>query len=120
MGELAMRPVDRAPPLCDVEDRADLSGQDAMGRVPARRPIHQRARPTTSAPPAVHPVIGDLPQRARPAMREPVCDGVINRLEDQLLDLGGDPRRERSTQPQPDFPRITANSIACALTASVN
>jgi hypothetical protein len=68
----------------------------------------------------VHPVIGDLPQRAHPPVGEPLRDSVIDALEDQLLDFGGDPRRERSAQSQPDFPRITASSIACALTASVS
>jgi hypothetical protein len=68
----------------------------------------------------VDPIVGHLPQRAHPGLTEAVSDSIIDRLEDQLLDLGGDSRRERSAQPQPDFPRITASSIAWALTASVN
>jgi hypothetical protein len=65
-----------------------------------------------SGTPPVHPVIGHAPQRAHPRVREALRDGVVDGLEDQLLDLGGDSRRERSAQPQPDFPRITASSIA--------
>jgi hypothetical protein len=68
----------------------------------------------------VHPVIGDLPQRAHPGVREPGGDRVVDRLEDQFFDFGGDPRRDRSVQSQPDFPRTTASSIACAVIAWVN
>jgi len=47
-------------------------------------------------------------------------DRVIDGLQHQFLHLGGDPRRNRTRQPQPDFPRTTASSIACAVTAWVN
>ena len=120
VGELAVGPVDRTPPLGDVQDGVDLAGQDAVHRVPARGPVHQGAQVPAPGPPPMHPIVGDLPQRTDPVVRQPVGDRVIDGLEDQLLDFGGDSRRERSAQPQPDFPRITASSIACALIASVN
>lgn len=91
-----------------------------MHRVPTRRSVDQRPVLAAAGPPPVHPIVAHLPQRTHPVVREPVRGGVIHGLEDQLLDLGGDPRRERAVQPQPDLPRITASSIACALTASVN
>jgi hypothetical protein len=111
VGQLGVGPVDRPPPLGDIEDGVDLLGQDAMHRVAARRPVHQRPGASAPGPPPVHPVIGHLPQRAHARVREPVCDGVVDGLEDQLVDLGGDPRRERSAQPQPDFPRLTVRRM---------
>jgi hypothetical protein len=39
-------------------------------------------------------------------VREPVGHRVVDALEHQLLDLGGDPRRQLAVQPQPDFPKI--------------
>jgi len=120
VSELAMGPVHRSPLLRDLEDHVDLGGQHRVHRAAARRSVHQAAQLALAGPPAVDPVIGDLPQRAHPALRHPVGDGVVDGLEDQLLDLGGDSRRERTVQPQPDFPRITANSIAWDLIASVS
>lgn len=120
MGELAVGPVDRAPLLGDSEDGVDLRAQDPVHRVTAGGPVDQGAVVAAEGPPAVDPIVGYLPQRAHPGVRESAGDGVVDGLEDQLLDLGGDSRRERSAQPQPDFPRITASSIAWALIASVN
>lgn len=120
MGELAMRPIDGSPLLRDRQDGVDLGGDQTMHRVPTRGQIRQRAQITSAGPPTVHPVVGHLPQLARPAMREPARDRVIDDFEDQLFDLGGDPRRNRTRQPQADFPRTTASSIAWAVTAWVN
>jgi hypothetical protein len=83
-----------------------------MHRVPARRSIGERAELSLAGPPTVDPVVADLPQRAHPTVAEAVGDGIVDGLEDQLFHIGGGSRRQRSTQPQPDFPRITASSMA--------
>jgi hypothetical protein len=120
VGELAVRAVDGAPTFGDVEDGGDLLGQQRMDRMPAWRLVDQGGGVAAACPPAMHPRVGHLPQRARPGMGEPGRDRVVDRLQNQLLHLGGDPRRHWPDQPQPDFPRTTASSIACALTASVS
>jgi hypothetical protein len=115
-----MRPVHRPPLLDDRQDLSDLCSEQGVHRGAARREIHECAVFALSGSPAVHPVIRDLPHAGRPTMREPACGRVVDGLEDQFFDLGGDSRRDRSVQPQPDFPRTIANSIACALIASVS
>src|SRR6185437_11762015 len=64
--------------------------------------------------------VGNLPQPAHPGVSQPGRDRVVDARQDGFLDVGGDPRRHRPAQPQPDFPRTTDSSIACALTASVS
>jgi len=118
--EFAVTAIGWPPLFGDREDRGDLVGQQAMHRSAARCAVHQCAHLAPAGPPPMHPIIGHLPQRAHPPMREPLGAGVVDGLEDKLFDFGGDPRRERSDQPQPAFPRTTANSIAWALIASVS
>ena len=89
MGELAMRAVHGTPPLGDVEDHVDLRGQERMHRMPARRLVDSACRVAAPGPPAVHPVVGDLPQRARPAVGEPGRDGVVDGLQDSSLTSAG-------------------------------
>ena len=120
MGQLAMRPIDRSPLLGDRQNVVDLGRYQAMHRVPTRRQVRERAELALAGPPPVHPIVGHLPQLTHPPVREPVGDRVIDGLQHQFLHLGGDPRRNRTRQPQPDFPRTTASSIACAVTAWVN
>ena len=92
-----MRAVDGAPAFGDVEDRGDLLGQQRVHRVPARCPVDQGPVVAPACPPTVYPLVGDLPQRACPGVGEPGRDRVVDSLEDQLLDLGGDPHRHRPT-----------------------
>ena len=120
MGEFAVRPVDGSPRLGDLQDGVDLGGYQGVQGDPASRQVIERAELAASLPPAMHPVIGHLPQRAHPAVREAGRDRFVDGLQHQLFHVGGDPRRERSGQSQPDFPRTTASSIACALIASVS
>ncbi len=120
MGELAVRPVDRSPLLSDSEDLRDLVGQQGMHRRAARGEVLERAQLASAGPPAVHPALGDLPHTGGPCVPEPGGNGVVDGLADQLFGLGGDSRRDRSVQSQPDFPRTMANSIAWTLIASVS
>jgi len=120
VGQLAMRPVDRSPLLGDRQHGVDLDQHQAMHGVPTRRKVRERAELAATLPPAVHPVVGHLPRLTHPPVREPVSDRVIDSLQHQFLHLAGDPRRNRTRQPQPDFPRTAASSIACAVTAWVN
>ena len=111
MRELAMRPVHRTPLLGDLQDRRHLTVEQAMGRRRARGAVLQIAV-APPGPPAVHPIIGDLPQAGCPAVRVPAGDRIVDGGQDQFLHFGGDSRRDRSAQPHPDFPRMIANSIA--------
>lgn len=120
MSELAMRPIGWSPQLCDCQHGSDLGVGQTMHRTPARGTINQRCGVPPTMPPTMNPIITNLPQGAHPTVREPASDGVINRFQDQLFELGGDPRREPTCQSQPAFPRTIDNSIACALIASVN
>ena len=120
MGELAVRPVDRSPLLGDSEDLRDFVGQHRMHRRAARGEVLERAQLASAGPPAVHPVVGDLPHTGGPCVPEPGGNGVVDGVEDQLFGLGGDSRRDRSVQSQPDFPPTMANSIAWTLIASVS
>ena len=75
-----------------------------MSRRRARQRCTRRSGPATTA---------------RPAVGEPGRDGVVDALQDGFLTSAGT-SPALAAQPQPDFPRTTASSIACALTASVN
>jgi len=77
------------------------AGSNPMDRVPARGEVDERPDVAVPGPPPVHRVVGHLPERTRPAVHEPGGDGLVDGLEDQLLRIGGDPRRERTGQPQP-------------------
>lgn len=112
MGELAMGPVGRPPLLGDREDLLDLPPQQPMDRRAARGEVAESAQLAAAGPPAMHPVVADLPHPSSPRMRQTSGDSVVDGLEDQLFDLGGDSRRDRPAQSQPDFPRTIANSIA--------
>ena len=115
-----MTAVDFAPALGHGQDGLHLCRQEAVHRAAAGGLVDQGAHRAHPGPPAVHPVIGDAPQRAHPVVHEAVGHRLVDALEDQLLDLGGDPRREGSGQPQTAFPLATASSMAWALMASVS
>ena len=103
MGELAMRPVHRPTARRSPRShRSRLAGCRASGC--PRRPIGERADVASACSPAVHTVVGDLPQRAHPPVGGAVGDGDVNGFEDQILHVGGDSRRERTGQPKPDSP----------------
>ena len=95
MRQLAMGAIDGAPAFGEVEDRGDLLGQQRVHRVPARCAVDQGTGVAAAPPPAVHPGVGDLPQRARPGVGEPGRNRVIDGLQDGFFHLGGDPRRHR-------------------------
>ena len=120
MGELAVRPVDRSPLLGDSEDLRDFVGQHRMHRRAARGEIAERAQLASAGPPAVHPAVADLRYTGGPCVPEPGGNGALDGVADQLFGLGGDSRRDRPAQSQPDFPRTMANSIAWTLIASVS
>ena len=95
MGELAVRAVDAAPLLGDGQDGLDLGGHQAVDGATAGRLVDEGPHVTSPSPPTVHPVVGHAPQGARPGMVVAAGDGLLDGLEDLLLDLGGDSRRER-------------------------
>ena len=70
-----------------------------------RAPGRPRCRSDAAGFHTVHPIIGDPSQPGRSGVAEPGRFRLVNGLEDQLLDLGGDPRRKRSDQPYPAPPR---------------
>lgn len=119
MCKFAVGSIDRSPFFDESENGSNLFRHDGV-HDRTRGGVDERADMEATVPPPVHTIIGDLPQLARPPVREPRTDGVVDCREDQLFDIGGDSRRERTRQPQTAFPRTTASSIACALIASVN
>ena len=69
----------------------------------------------------IKPPITDIYSEApHPTVRSATGHSVVDQLEDLFLHRAGHPRRQRTAQAQPTFPRNIANSMACALTASVN
>lgn len=120
MSELAVGTIDRPRPLRDLENLVDLSGHQRVHRMATRSTVGERADITSTLPPAMHPVIGHLPQRTHPRVRVAAGNRVVDDLEDQLLRLSADARGDRAGQAQPDFPRTTASSIACAVIAVRN
>lgn len=107
-----MRPVNGSPLLRDRQDLIDLALKQSMNRRTTRREVFEGAQDTAPRPPPMDPVIRHTPQCGGPAMQKPFPDSVVNSFEDQVFHVGGDSRRDRSVQPQPDFPRTIANSIA--------
>jgi hypothetical protein len=97
MGQLAMGAIHGGPAFGDVEDRGHLVGRQRMHRVPTRRAVDQRGGVAPPRPPAMHPRVRHLPQRARPGVGEPGGHGIVDGLQDGFLHLGGDPRRHRPT-----------------------
>ena len=91
-----------------------------MHRRTARGEVLERAQLASAGPPAVHPAVADLPHTGGPRVPEPGGNGALDGVEDQLFGLGGDSRRDRPAQSQPDFPPTMANSIAWTLIASVS
>ena len=89
MGELAVRPVDRSPLFSDSEDLRDFVGQHRMHRRAARGEVAERAQLASAGPPAVHPVVADLPHTGGPCVPEPGGNGVVDGVADQLFGLGG-------------------------------
>lgn len=112
MSEFPMRPIRRPPLLDDGQDGIDLVGQEPMGRAPTGGQILQQTVGSLAGPPTMHPVIRDIPHAGGPPVREPSIDSVVDSGEDQVFHLGGDSRRDRAVQSQPDFPRTIDNSIA--------
>ena len=96
MGQLAVAAVDGSPLLRHHQDGLHLRRHQAMDRMAAGCLIDEGAHLAHPSPPPVHPVVGHAPQRAHPVMHEAVGHRLVDALGDQLLDLGGDPRRERS------------------------
>ena len=112
MCQLAVAAVDRPPLFGHGQDGVDFGGHEAVDGVAPGSPVDEGALVAEAGPPAVHPVVGDAPQGARPGVVEPGGRRLPDGLEDLLLDLGGGPRRERPYEPQPAFPRTMASSMA--------
>jgi len=120
VGELAVRAVDLAPVLDQVEHRLFFVGQDPMQRVPAgaavlEGPIGPAEPPALHTPTAHTQNVTRLLQR--PARRLRV---VVQHEQGGLL-LGGETAEGRvEVQAERCFPRTSDNSIASSLTASDN
>lgn len=119
MGKLAVRTVNLAPGLCELQDAPLLPGWDPVCRVAARRLVIERAGRTQLLAPAVHLFIRDAPQLTHPVQEEPLGDSLVDMFQHQLLHLDRGSRREQATQPQPALLRTIASSIPWALIASV-
>ena len=121
MRQLAVRPIDRPPPLDQVQDRGLLTRQQPVHRVATRRAVDQRGVCDQPGAPAVHPHIGDAQHRAGAGMGPAGIHGVIDQLEQLLLGMAVHTRWHRAqTQPKRDFPRTSVSSTANSVSASDN
>ena len=77
VGELAVRAVDEAPILDELQDRGLLPGEQGMHGSSSRSPVHEGAHVPEAGPPAVHPHVGDLQHSAGALMRPAGGDGAV-------------------------------------------
>src|SRR5207244_687088 len=116
--ELAMRQVDRAPGLDQLEDRPLLPIEDPVHGTTARITVLQAAGVTQSLTPAVRADVGELKDSARPGVRPPVSDRAVD--QPQQLELGpcAHARGDRAEKPERCLPRCNVSSIAISFNAS--
>ncbi len=96
MRQLAVAAVHRAPVLHEVEDGLFLTGHQGVQRHPARGAVDQRADIMQTRPPTVHPIIRHAQQPRHPGVRRTGGDGIVDQLQDRLLDLGRHPGGQRA------------------------
>ena len=116
MRELAMRTVDIAPLLEQLEDRGHLLGSEPVHRR-AGLAVIQAAGVTPAAPPPRPPLI-QLEVVAGAAVIPPVGDRPVDQC--QQLVLGGrvDAARDPATQSQRSFPSASINRTPISFNAS--
>ena len=114
--ELAMRTVDLAPALEQLEDRGHLLGAQAVHRA-ARLAVAEAVGIAPAAPPPRPPLV-QLEIDAGAAVLPAVGDGPIDQI--QQLVLGGrvDATRDPATQPQRSFPSASINLTPISFNAS--
>ena len=114
--ELAMRAIDIAPSLEQLEDRGHLLGSAdrAARRQACRHPGSPRRAAGATATPAPRPARGSAGAAVLPA----VGDGTVDQI--QQLVLGGrvDATRDPATQPQRSFPSASINRTPISFSAS--
>jgi hypothetical protein len=118
-GERAVRPADPAPVSGHGNDRLALPPQQAVQRVPARRPVLQLPGGATVLPACCPPVV-QAGQRTRPP-RGPAApgDGMTGQLQQAGLDVAVHAGRDRaSRQSQPGLPWCRCSATACPVTAA--
>ena len=115
--ELAMRAIDLAPLVGQLEDRLDLLGPSA--RAPPARPAVDRPAPRRRRACQCRARRSESPSTRHAARQAPAGRGrPRDQLQQRRLDLGVDARRDRAYQSERDFPRRATSSIACSLTVS--
>lgn len=115
MRELAVRPVDLAPPLGEGEDGVALGRQQPVQRRPGP-PVGELPARVTLAP-AAHPVQVDPEGQGGPAGRPAGVDGDVEQVEQAGLDGGVHARGDRAGgQSQRAFPCCRCSATACSVT----
>ena len=118
MRELAMRAVDLAPFLDQIEDHPLLDREQAVDRLADRPAVLETPGLTQSLTPAVRADIGEIKDQARPRVRPPVLDRAVDQPQQLELGLGAHARGDRAEKPERCLPRCNVNSTASSFNAS--
>ena len=101
MRELAVRPVDKAPLLDQIEDRLLLPIKQAVDRAAARISVGQRAGLSESLTPAVRTDVGEVKHPTAAGVRPAVGDGAVDQPQQLELWSRRGPGRKARALPSP-------------------
>src|SRR4051812_33088142 len=118
MRELAVRAIDPAPLLDQVQDRLLLPDQQAMDRGADRRAVLQRAGLAQAGAPAVRAHVGELEHRARAHLRPAGRGRGVDQAQQLELGLRAHTSPDRAEKPERCLPRCSESSTASSLIAS--
>jgi hypothetical protein len=114
--ELAMRAIDIAPALEQLEDRGDLLGAQAVDRA-ARLAVPETVGIAPAAPPP-RPALVQLEIGAGAAVLPAAGDGPVDQAEQLMLGGRVDATRDPATQPQRSFPSASIKRTPISFSAS--
>src|SRR3954471_18753487 len=118
MRELAVRAIDPAPLLDQVQDRLLLPDQQAMDRGADRRAVLERAGLAQPGTPAVRAHVGELQHAAGTQVRPARAGRRLDQAQQLELGLGAHAAGDRAEKPERCLPRSSASSIANSFKAS--
>src|SRR5664279_4075553 len=116
--DLAMRAVDLAPLLDQIQDLGLLPGEQAVDRAATGIAVLQAAGMYEPLPPPVRADVGEVEHLARSSMRPTVPDRAVDQPQQLELGLRAHARGNRAEKPERCFPRCNVSSIAISFRAS--